>query len=523
MTVRALASGRPVGLHVAIVVVGAVALASTALGASQVQAQSKRIVAKTVTVKAEGPLADITSNPLNLAPTFSPTITDYVLHCQAGTNTTQFSLAAATGGAINVRGNVGAKVSIQESLVENEAMIISVHGPGNPGGTDYWIRCLPHDFPQLGVTKPGNPPSGWYLTGNILSPTGNPTYAMVLDNNGTPVWYRQSSGHNVLNVTLLADGTIAWATSAGPGFGVSPNAAFEDYDLVTGTTRFLKAPITPTDFHELEQMANGDLMMLGTPLRAGVDLTSLGLSHTATIVDCVLQEVDPNGNLVWLWRASDHISVTESTHPHFGTVIAGQVAYDLFHCNSIDTEPISGNIVLSIRHTDAVYLIGRATGAIIWKMGGNSASHDGERFLAVKGDPDGLFNSQHDVRFLPNDAISMYDNQSMNPGHAARGAVYRIDAGAGTATLVWSFQSPDGRNSAATGSFRTLNSGTDNVIAWGAKPGTLFTELDALGDILLNVTYPNGELAYRVVKVSSGAISHSLLRATAGLPPFVLT
>jgi hypothetical protein len=343
---------------------------------------------------------------------------------------------------------------------------------------------------------------------------------MVLDNNGTPVWYRKSTSAGAFNVTLLSDGSIAWATNGGNGVGTDPNAAFEDFNLETGATRWLKSPVPPMDFHELEEMPNGDLMMLSSPLKSNVDLTALGFSASATIIDCVVQEVRPNGQLVWEWRASDHISAGESTHP-MSTKVNGQSVYDIFHCNSIDTDPDSGDVLLSSRHTDAVYLMDKTSGMIIWKMGGTSPNHDNSEILTLTDDPDGAFHAQHDARFEPNGDISLYDDQTWDVGLAARGVEYHIDTNAGTATLVWSYASPDGVDAVATGSFRRLDGGDDNVIGWGYKANTLFTEVDAAGHVMLNVTYPAGEFAYRVQKVAAAAIDHSLLRATAGLPPAV--
>ena len=52
-------------------------------------------------------------------------------------------------------------------------------------------------------------------------------------------------------------------------------------------------------------------------MKRGVDLA--GLSGTpapgpnSTIADCQIQELDPQGNLIWSWTTSDHIDpVTES-------------------------------------------------------------------------------------------------------------------------------------------------------------------------------------------------------------------
>src|SRR5438132_3603131 len=150
-------------------------------------------------------------------------------------------------------------------------------------------------------------------------------------------------------------------------------------------------------------------------------------------------------------------------------------------------------------------------------MGGTSFNLDQAQILTITGDPEGAFHAQHDARFQPNGDISLYDNQTWDATLAARGVEYHVDSGAGTATLVWSYQSPDGQNSRATGSFRRLNGGADNVIGWGFKVDALFTEVDAEGNLLLNVAFLGGAAAYRVQKVGLTALYHNLLRSTAGL------
>ena len=91
-----------------------------------------------------------------------------------------------------------------------------------------------------------------------------------------------------------------------------------------------------------------------------MDLRSLGLAPNQTIVDCLIEEVTAAGRLVWRWRASDHVSVAESIHPYPVTVDR-QLAYDVFHCNSIDQDPSTGDLLLSVHNTDAVYRIERST------------------------------------------------------------------------------------------------------------------------------------------------------------------
>ncbi len=478
-------------------------------------------------IKVEGGLlGGITTSPLTLTPAFSPTITDYVLRCQSGVNTVQFTLSARFGSRIKVDDNRAQSVVVQRDLVENQAVVFSAVAGGVPdqessgseehdgGRVDYWIRCLPHDFPQLSVNRPGNPPPGWYLTGNVNSVAGSGAYAMALDNNGTPVWYHKTLGQ-ALNITPISKDTIAWMSNAGPGFGIDPGGAFQEYNLASGTSHWLSAPVVPTDFHELDVIGGGHVMMLSSPLTSPVDMSAFGGAPDATIVDCVVQEVGTNGQLVWRWRASDHIGVTESTHP-FAFNLQGQTVWDVYHCNSVDADPLTGDLLLSTRATDAVYRIDKATGKILWKLGGRSYSRDGAEILQIRGDPEGMFHAQHDARFQPGGDVSLYDDQSWDGTLAARGVEYHVDPSGGTARLVWSFQSPDAHNSGATGSFRRLHDGTDNVIGWGAKRYSLFTEVDSVGQVLLEVTFPSGEFAYRVVKVNTDRFSKDLLRANAG-------
>jgi hypothetical protein len=234
----------------------------------------------------------------------------------------------------------------------------------------------------------------------------------------------------------------------------------------------------------------------------------------------VLQEVNAEGSLLWQWRASEHIAAGESTHP-VAWKIEGQTVYDIYHCNSVDHDASNNSVLLSSRHTDAVYLIDMASGKVQWKLGGVASNLDGAEILQTRNDPEKAFLAQHDARFEPNGGISLYDDHSWDNSQAARGVEYHLDLQAGTATLDWSYASPDGQNSSATGSFRRLDGGNDNVIGWGSKPPALFTEVDEAGSVLLNAEFVDGESAYRVQKVPAAAMSLEAMRATAGWEPKV--
>jgi hypothetical protein len=368
--------------------------------------------------------------------------------------------------------------------------------------------------------------SGWYYTGNISSSTTpgpvSGTYAMILDQHGTPVWYQAAPG-GAINVEPLPNDTVAWAPSLGPGIGTDPNGAYSLYQLDTQSPSSQRAPVPPTDPHELYQMANGHRMMISTPLKQE-DASSLGpaFSGVNNIVDCVVQEVDGNGQLKWQWNMSDHVDIGEAkTSPMLASVVDynGQNAADVYHCNSVEVDPATGNVLVSSRNTNALYLIDKSTKAITWKLGGTSTNKDGAKILQITNDPETKFSGQHDARFQANGDVSIYDDHTGQAG-AARGVEYAIDTTAGTATWTWQYAAPDGKQSFATGGFRRYANGTDNIVCWGIKQQSPsgFSEVDGAGSLLMNLTFPNGELNYRAVKVPQASLDVNLLRRTAGLP-----
>src|SRR5205823_3004942 len=78
------------------------------------------------------------------------------------------------------------------------------------------------------------------------------------------------------------------------------------------------AGVNPTANHQLQQLPNGSHLLLSSRLTRGVDLTGLPSNPpgrpNSTIADCVIQELDPHGGLVWKWRGSEHIDpVKENT------------------------------------------------------------------------------------------------------------------------------------------------------------------------------------------------------------------
>ena len=384
----------------------------------------------------------------------------------------------------------------------------------------YWIRCLPHDFPMLTATphpEVGTPTPGWYLMGNPFAAPGSASFAMITDANGTPVWYHRGTSGAVA-VEPFPDMTVAVSPLSGPGFGTDPTQGVTLFHLATSIRESVFAVGSPTDLHEIQSLPNGNRMVLSYPLKTGVDLTGLGSNGPdSTIADCLVQEVDPSGALVWEWRGTDHLDpVKESTFP-LPVAVGSQNVLDVFHCNSIDVNG-DGDVLVSARDMNAVFKISRATGKVIWKLGGRPFNLDGGQLITVVNDPQQAFSTQHDARFRPNGNISLFDDHGQGTG-PARGVEYALDLDASTATVA--FQYLGDASSGALGSFRRYADGS-SVIAWGFSSSTgnpAFTEVDASGSPLLEMLWEShGNWAYRAVKVPLETFDHDVLQNAAGLP-----
>jgi len=467
-------------------------------------------------------LVSLSAAPLQLIPPFAPGTHDYVVRCGPGPNSLMVSMPTAPGVVATIE-TPTAPTDVQADSVsldvhEDQAIVVDV--AAGSATQQYWIRCLPHDFPALQISPhpdAGTPSPGWYLLGNATT-NGDDGFAMVLDGNGTPVWYQRLPGGPVINVDRRPDGSISYIGALG-SFGSDPAARYLVQTLDPWRSRTIAAVGGPTDEHELQSLANGDVLLFSYPLVTGVDLTGLtGFGAGATIADCVIQEVAPNGRLVWQWRGTEHIDPAKESTGAEATTIAGQNVADVFHCNSIDVDA-RGDLLVSARNLNAVFSIDRASGRIAWKMGGAAYSKDGARLVRVVGDPEGTFSGQHDARLLPNGDVTMFDDHTSLPG-VARGVEYAIDLGAATARVVWEYR---GAVSAlAMGSFRRYADGS-NVIAWGMsnQPTQFdgaFTEVDDAGNDLLDVSFMYGDSTYRTVKLPLASLDLDVLRKTAGHP-----
>jgi hypothetical protein len=183
----------------------------------------------------------------------------------------------------------------------------------------------------------------------------------------------------------------------------------------------------------------------------------------------------------------------------------GRTAYDLVHINSV--EPARGSFLVSLAFTGAVYKIGRATGAVRWKLGGTETA----RRLDVLGEPAGapLFGSQHDARLFGDGTLTLHDNRTLS-ALGPRAVRYRINEPARTARFVEQVTDPKVTSSICCGNARKLPGG-NWVASWGYSPKV--EELRPNGKIVFKLTFGDDVFSYRVVPLRAKQLSVRKLRA----------
>ncbi|HKP92064.1 MAG TPA: aryl-sulfate sulfotransferase [Thermoleophilaceae bacterium] len=457
---------------------------------------------------------EIEADP-GLHPHFSRAVSDYVARCPRS-GTLVLSVRATGGDRVAVGDREAKGGEFVETVERRPGEAVTVRVESSSGSGAHHVRCLPRDFPRWDSSRPLPPQAHGY----VVTPNGRDTkgYVAILDPRGTPVWWRRSSSYGPWDAKILPGDHIAWTHYKGGPFGQLEAYGYEERRLSGRRVRRIRTDATPTDTHDLQRLPNGHYLALTYVARDGVDLRRYGGDRESRVYDGELQELTPGGRVVWRWSSRGRIRTSETL---WWDVLNGaqrhkepdERFWDLVHINSV--EPAGGDLIVSFRHVEAIYKIDRATGRILWKLGGTRRPES----LDVVGDPlgDSPFGGQHDVRLWKDGTLTVFDNQSGND-RAPRAVRYRIDERARTATLLEQIHPPRSLESGFAGSARKLDGG-DWVVYWGGTP--LFTEQrPGSGRQVLALTLHRGHWGYRVVplpeSISIGSLRRAMDRLVAG-------
>jgi hypothetical protein len=431
-----------------------------------------------------------------LFPAFNPEVFDYVVRCDG--SPVSMTGVVAEGESISIDHGTARTGRLGETKVPLEANQEFEFSLDGATSHTYYVRCLPADFPAWEYEQTGRPSHAFYaVTPTSAFGPGASRYGIIFDRNGAPVWWDTDSPKSPVNLTVLQDGNVAW-------FGSSNGSdAYEVRSLDGTLLREVRPEGGPTDVHEFQQEPNGNQLLISFHMEEHVDLTAFGGGADETVKNAEVQEISPTGEDVWHWSTEGHIALAE-TGRWWPAVLTGKEG-DIVHMNAV--QPDGENAILvSLRHTDAIYKIDKGTGEIIWKLGGTPTT----KSLTVVNDPEGSypFGGQHDVRLLPDGTVSVHDNNT-NLAWPPRAVRYRIDEAAMTATLVEELQDPEVTESACCGSARRSPDGSW-LMSWGGN--SLVTEFNAAQQRVFRLGFGGIAFSYRAMAAPEGALTAEALR-----------
>jgi len=198
------------------------------------------------------------------------------------------------------------------------------------------------------------------------------------------------------------------------------------------------------------------------------DLSDFGVAGADTektyVSESMFQEIDIETNeLLFQWRALDHISLNTNVRGPGDRGSALETAWDWFHINSVEKDP-DGNYLISSRYTHALYHIDGQSGDIIWSLGGPT-----NNFTDLSDGRATSIARQHHARWVDNyTAITIFDNgDDIDPDTwRSRGLKVAINTTQMTAGVLAEAYHPSNYTTYSQGSTQQLENG-NLLVGWG--------------------------------------------------------
>jgi Arylsulfotransferase (ASST)/Concanavalin A-like lectin/glucanases superfamily/Carbohydrate binding domain len=339
---------------------------------------------------------------------------------------------------------------------------------------------VPSDFPWITITVSNNPDPDPIFIDNRGG--GGKPYNVIFDNGGSPLWYmRMPDERRDMKVQHNGVLTMLARDQGGNHFnGFNTNyQPIAQYWTTNGYTG---------DEHELQVLADGTYLLIG--LRDNtVDMSRYvtGGSITATVTEQVIQQFTPAGDLIFQWRAWDHLNVLDQQQ--FINLLGG--SFDFPHMNAIEIDT-DGHILLSARNTSEITKINRDNGDIIWRLGG---AHNQFTFV---NDPLQGPRNQHAVRTVATNRYTLFDNGNLHSPSMSRAVEYALDPTNLTATVMWQYPNPATSSiySYYMGNAQRLTNG-NTLINWALGGMPKLTEVRPDGTKAFEMNWADQWEAYR--------------------------
>lgn len=356
-----------------------------------------------------------------------------------------------------------------------------------PGGVRQFVSRRDLRPPTLTIRHSARDASEGFL---FIAPSSGPGQrgVLIFDNLGEPVWFHPTTPVTAMGFrasSLRGKPVLTWwegkSSSGGLGRGVYVIAD----DSYREIARIRAGGHRDGDLHEFLVTREGTALVTKNE-SVTRDLRGFGSTSGATVFGGVVQEIEiPSGRVLFEWRSLDHIGLDES---YVGPNLKH---FDYFHVNSVDVDA-DGHLIVSARHTWAVYKVHRRTGQVLWRLGGRKSD-----FAMGKGTATSW---QHDARSHDGGRLlSIFDNGAAPQVQTqTRVLLVRLDTTRMRATLVRAYVHRPGRIvSRFMGNGQVLSTG-GVVVGWGSEP--FVTEFGQEGEIRFEAALPKGGQNYRAFR-----------------------
>lgn len=340
------------------------------------------------------------------------------------------------------------------------------------------LASPPEDLPFITVSDhdPTQAAPGGYVLTTLLQAYGG--WVVILDRDGDYVWFKEiPGGLSALGPKLhpetdsfsylLADplgGTDQggiWHVSLDGERAEHTRAWLGHHDhtpLPDGSFAWLSYDFRHAHIAETEYLIAGELI--------------LGLEEGGTDEDA------PDIGFALLDEVAPYIPCV-----HFDELVYDTGAHDFSHGNSLNYDPDQDVFRLLAKNTDALYVIDRATGALLYTIGGNDPDFATEN-------PADMWSHGH-MSQAWDGGFMVFDNGTHRAPQFSRVSEYALDEDAGTLELVWTWPGTEERYNPMLGDVRKLER-------------TYLTSWTTFG-LLMEVT-PEGEVVWRAETEVGNAI-----------------
>ncbi len=331
---------------------------------------------------------------------------------------------------------------------------------------------VPDDFPPIKILKNTVPGADPVFIGNFSwGEEVTPAYISILYRDGTPAFYRKVYGWDL---KVQQTGLLTYYDEV-QGYWYGMDNAYQVVDSFACGNGY------NTNEHELQVMPDGHAWVMAYDAQiVGMDTVVEGGNPNAMVWGLIIQELDRDKNVTFEWRSWDAFKITDVTQED---LTAPEV--DAVHGNSIFIDTDS-SIIISSRSLDEVTKISRATGQIIWRMGGKNNEF-------TLHDPEGWFDHQHAAYRLPNGHLTLFDNGTFRGW--SRAVEYAVDESLKVVTKVWEFNAGYSMLGWAMGNMQRLPNG-NTMIGWGAANPVL-SEVTSGGALVYQLDMRELEFTYR--------------------------